>query len=387
MKKRTFVQIVLLGSLTTLLLSGCGNSGNRDANRTSGDPDAALSTQLHRTLDAYDIPAIAVITVDENRTVEQAVVGKRRTGASSDVTINDHWNIGSLTKSMTATLAASMVQQGFLEWNTTLGELFEEFAATMQPRYRTVTLAELLSHTAGLPVDDPQLWEDYLDSSESAAMQRYAFTQEALAFESPYVQGTFRYSNINYVIACAMLEKCSGMAFETLMQTYLFDPLKMHDAAIGFDSLNDTISGHVRQNGAWVAKAPDVIDTDTAKIVAPAGSRTYLTLNDMKHYLQAHLRAMRGHGEAAPIAPEQFSRLHTPVVAVDEDLNYALGWFTEEDYGLQHTGSNGRWFAAAFVNAQTGLAYFVVVNGYKPGIEQAVFETLQLLIERNGNDA
>lgn len=382
MKKRIFVQMALLGSLFTLLLSGCGKSGNGDANL---NPDSALSTQLQLTLDAYDIPAIAVITVDENRTVEQAAVGKRRVGASSEVTVSDHWNIGSLTKSMTATLAASMVEQGFLEWNTTLGELFGEFADTMQPRYHSVTLVELLSHTAGLPADDARLWEDFLDSTKSAAMQRYAFTQEALAFESPYAQGVFRYSNINYVIACAMLEKSSGMAFETLIQTYLFDPLVMNSSAIGFDRLNETISGHVWQDGAWVVKAPDVIDPDTAKIVAPAGSRTYVTLEDMKRYLQAHLRAMRGHGDSELMAPEQFDRLHTPVSVVDEDLNYALGWFTEGDYGLQHTGSNGRWFAAAFVNAQTGLAYFVVVNGYKPGIEQAVFETMQLLIARNGN--
>jgi len=74
MKKRIFVQMALLGSLFTLLLSGCGKSGNGDANL---NPDSALSTQLQLTLDAYDIPAIALITVDENRTVEQAALNTK----------------------------------------------------------------------------------------------------------------------------------------------------------------------------------------------------------------------------------------------------------------------------------------------------------------------
>jgi len=54
---------------------------------------------------------------------------------------------------MTSTLMARLVESGQLRWDSTLGEVFPDFAPRMNPDFRSVTLLELLSHHAGLPAN------------------------------------------------------------------------------------------------------------------------------------------------------------------------------------------------------------------------------------------
>jgi len=177
-----------------------------------------------------------------------------------------------------------------------------------------------------------------------------------------------------------MLEKLTSTSYEELIETYLFTPLGMQSSQVNVTGQQEEIWGHKYQDGQWNAIDPTVHHVDNAAIVAPAGSRTFVTLDDMGKYLSAHLRAKQG--SATLMQLENFNKLHTKVVDADEDLGYALGWFTEGTYGLQHSGSDDRWLSLSFVNADTGFAYFVVVNAYKQGIEQAVFEMMQILIKR-----
>ncbi|HHH37526.1 MAG TPA: class A beta-lactamase-related serine hydrolase, partial [Epsilonproteobacteria bacterium] len=327
----------------------------------------------------YALPAIAVITVKDDQTVEKSGKGLRRMEDSVPVSEQEYWGIGSITKSMTATLTAAIIDSGILNWDTTLAEIFPEFDG-MQERYRSITVSELLSHSAGLPQDDDEVWAPFVQSDTPLSEQRYALTEEVLKHASDQQRGKFLYSNINYVVVAAILEKLTSKSFEELIRTRLFEPLGMHHSRVAVSGQRNSVWGHKYHNGQWVSVDPGIDDVDNAAIVAPAGSRTFMTLDDMGIYLSAHLRAM--HGNTTLMALQNFRKLHTKVVDADEDLGYAMGWFTEGTYGLQHSGSDNRWLALSFINSDTGFAYFVVINAYKVGIEQVVFEMLQALIKR-----
>jgi len=62
--------------------------------------------------------------------------------------------IDSDTKAMTALLAAMLVDEGKLRWDSTVAQVFPELAPNMNPGLRGVTLEQLLSHTSGLPSDN-----------------------------------------------------------------------------------------------------------------------------------------------------------------------------------------------------------------------------------------
>jgi CubicO group peptidase (beta-lactamase class C family) len=101
------------------------------------------------------LPSLAVLAVKDGQVRGEAAVGVRKLGSEERVTVNDQWHIGSCTKSMTATLAALYVQKGKLKWNTTVGEIFPEWSATMNGEWRGVTLEQLLTHRSGAPGNAP----------------------------------------------------------------------------------------------------------------------------------------------------------------------------------------------------------------------------------------
>lgn len=371
-----------LMALTPLLFVACDSSSNSSDTLNKGKVgDGRLSEIVAHHQEKYNIPAMAVFTVNSSEMLEQASVGVGQVGKNSQVQANQQWNIGSITKSMTATLVGVLVDQGVLSWDMTLVEVFPEQRDTMIEQYKTVTLIELLSHTSGFPQDGDDTWEDYLEADASVIEQRYHFTQEVLAYPTQTVRGAYLYSNINYVVTSAILERVTSLSYETLLQTYLFEPLAMQNSGVDTKGQFNDIWGHKEIEGQLQAIDPSVESSDNAKIVAPAGSRTFVTLEDMSNYLRLHLQAKMGQSTTL-MSSENFTRLHTKVVDADSDLGYALGWFTEADYGLQHSGSNGQWFALSFINADRGFAYFVVANAYKPEVEQAVYDMMKILIDR-----
>ena len=65
------------------------------------------------------------------------------------VTVNDKFHIGSVTKSMTATVAAMLIERGKISWTTTIGDSFPDLGDQLHPDYRPVTLEQLLAPRSG----------------------------------------------------------------------------------------------------------------------------------------------------------------------------------------------------------------------------------------------
>ena len=72
---------------------------------------------------AHHVPALAAAAVDEGQIVALGVTGLRRAGCEEPVMRDDRWHLGSCTKSMTASVAAMLVEDGFLQWDITIGEV------------------------------------------------------------------------------------------------------------------------------------------------------------------------------------------------------------------------------------------------------------------------
>jgi D-alanyl-D-alanine carboxypeptidase len=83
-----------------------------------------LKEQLETVRAQSGIPAIAALVGDSKRVRAFACVGVRRAGSHERIRPDDPFHIGSCTKAMTATVAARLVEQGKLRWETTLAEAF-----------------------------------------------------------------------------------------------------------------------------------------------------------------------------------------------------------------------------------------------------------------------
>src|SRR5215470_17899219 len=111
--------------------------------RTTG---VSLDSMVEPIRVRFELPALAAAVVQNGRIVAAGAVGTRRAGTTIPVTLDDRFHIGSDTKAMTALLAAMLIEQGKLDWKTTVAEIFPELTNTMAADVGGIRLDQLLSH-------------------------------------------------------------------------------------------------------------------------------------------------------------------------------------------------------------------------------------------------
>ncbi len=357
-------------AMAALLVCGAAQAG------TPASLDATLEPYLAR----YGLPAVAAAVVRDGVVVAAGAIGTRRAGARSPVTVNDRFHLGSDTKAMTALLAAMLVEEGKLRWDSTVGEIFPELAPRMDPGLRTVTLVQLLSHTSGVPSDD-QAVVDLLEQSATRDGNldelRYWLVGEWSAQPLASTPGTtFAYANMNYVTAGAMIERVSGRTWDELITERVFTPLDLRSAGLGAQASLGRIDaplGHVMTDGAAKAFLAGP-SGDNPPILGPAGI-AHMSVLDFARWAGWNA----GEGKRGPrlVQPETLRRLHTPVVSMPAKPDapagtppgggYGLGWGQlVVDWApaplLSHGGSNGKNVAHVWVEPARDLAMVVVTN-------------------------
>lgn len=320
--------------------------------------DAALTRVLENVRKAHGVPALAGALVTPDGIVMQAVTGERKAGSGVPVTLNDRWHLGSDTKAMTAFLAARLVEEGRLTWETTLGEQFPKKGKAFDEAMREVTLLHLLCHRAGLPAN--LAWSGFRDRGTVPRQRRLALEEAAARPPLHPIGSTYLYSNTGYVLAGAMLEEGTGQSWESLLRTYLFEPLEM--PAAGFGGMGTP--GKIDQPWGHTAGAQPVSvygpAADNPPVLGPAGT-VHAPLADWARFLQDQLRGAMG--RPAALKPGTYTRLHTPAFGG----NYASGWLVmERPWGggtvLHHAGCNTMHYANAWLAPRRGFAVLACTN-------------------------
>src|SRR5213076_1670942 len=153
MTKTILIGIVLISLGAIVFVRG------RDTKAPAIEYCDPVSQMLETIRVKHNFPALAAAVVVDGKIVVTNAVGFRKNGGTERVTVEDKFHLGSVTKSMTATVAAMLVEQGKISWTTTIGETFPELKSEIHPDYLGVTLEQLLSQRSGAPGDAPgDLW-------------------------------------------------------------------------------------------------------------------------------------------------------------------------------------------------------------------------------------
>ena len=195
------------------------------------------------------------------------------------MTIDDRFHIGSDTKAMTALLAAMLIELRKLHWDTTVGSVFPELAAAMAPDVGGVTLAQLLSHTSGIPSDNPaqdKLVEQSFAQPGNLDELRYWIVAGLVKQQLRSKPGAqFAYSNLGYTLAGAIIERIGGRTWEELVAVRIFDPLGLKTAGFGPQSSLGRVDaplGHrTLPNGTLKAMLAGP-NGDNPEAIGPAGT-------------------------------------------------------------------------------------------------------------------
>jgi len=365
--------------LPTLALAACDSLPSGVGVGVAGD--GQIDAVLERVRSDFALQALGAMMIHRGEIVEAGVVGIRAEGFPDAATLDDTWLVGALTMSMTATLAGVVVEQGLIGWDTAIGQVFPELVGTIDSYYVTVSLEELLSHTAALPPDfQTPMFTTLYDSPDPLPVQRRAWIEEILAQEHGVV-GQYLFSDGGYIVAAAMLEAVTGQPFEVLMQTEIFEPLGMSGAGFGpvWSEADATQPhGHGAESTGY-----DPADPERFPAAANPAIGAHLTFADYAAYLTAHID---GHnGVDGVVSAETFQKLHRRLTPTG--VSYALGWGAvvrgwSPGRILEHGGAAGGFNALVWVAPDIELALFAVTNTLAERTPGAVDNTLQLELQR-----
>ena len=199
----------------------------------SDDFQDLLESRVAELREDSGLTAVAVAAVIDGELAGAAVSGERRRNSRVSVTVDDRWHLGSITKSMTATLLAVLEDDGLLSADDPLTTLLPD--VEMADGWSACTLDHLLTHTAGLAANFPDEFQDvWPDTAEELVAERRRFIAGVLGEGPESACGeSFEYSNVGYTIAGHIAETVAGEPYETLIQNRVFAPLALMSAGFG----------------------------------------------------------------------------------------------------------------------------------------------------------
>ncbi|GLY41920.1 hypothetical protein Amsp01_079430 [Amycolatopsis sp. NBRC 101858] len=269
---------------------------------------------------------------------------------------------GSVTKTLTASLAMTLVDEGQLVLDAPVSEYLPGFTTADPGRSAAITVRMLLNHSSGLP-------GNYLPNLEPGDDVLERLMRELTTLEVTGVPGRrFSYSNMGMSTLGRLMEVITGERFDVALRTRILQPLGMTATADAEEMLlHSTAVGHVVHpaSGA-VSRVPRL---RVWPEYGPAGSRLWLDVESLVHFGRMHIDGTTpdGHRLLSRAALEQ---MRTP--QYDEFwgclrgcANFGLGWgiFREgDDPVLTHSGANLGMHSTLYVVPRQQAVLAVLTN-------------------------
>lgn len=200
----------------------------------AGGP-ATFERQLDedRWLAAFEVPGVAVALVRDGQLTWSKGYGQADTARSVPVTPSTVFQVGSISKPVTAWGVMRLVQQGKLDLDAPVERYLTRWHLPPSPFHADgVTIRRLLSHSAGLNAQDyspiatrplPSLEQSL--SGESGGADARSGSDDVRITMAPGRQHS--YSNGGYTLLQLAIEEVTGEPFARYMQREILDPLGM----------------------------------------------------------------------------------------------------------------------------------------------------------------
>jgi CubicO group peptidase (beta-lactamase class C family) len=226
---RTYFRLALLGLLVAATPAAAQSPAVASAAGAAAKPTGALTRQLDDYVKLYEQAGLfsgSVLVADQGRVVLQKGYGLADRAAGTPNTPDTKFRIGSLTKQFTAALVLRLVEQGQLKLDGRVGDYLPDYPSAAG---RALTLHQLLTHTAGLPEYTTQpAFAPVANTPQTPAQLVALFAKLPLDFAPG---SRFRYSNSNYILLGAIIEKVTGKSYAQVFEALLARPAGLRATA------------------------------------------------------------------------------------------------------------------------------------------------------------
>lgn len=276
---------------------------------------------------------------------------------SARVDATSAFEIGSVTKTMNATLLAQAILAGKATLDTPLADLLPPEAKVPTWEGRKVLLRHVVTHTSGLPRLPPDFKPPGIDDPYAKLDEAALFASLAKATLASEPGTTFQYSNYATMLLSAALARLAGTDYESLVRRQVFEPLAMTHAYVA-----QRPDGVRAAQGHWSNGRAASAWNIPGNLAGVGGVRA--TLDDMVNYVQAQL-GLRASSLDEAIALTQV------VVPTKAHPQSAMNWMvTPSGKGeiLAHGGGTGGFAAFVAFNRERGRGVVLLADAAIEGL-------------------
>jgi CubicO group peptidase (beta-lactamase class C family) len=211
----------------------------------------------------------------------QAAAGLADREAATPISTETRFNVGSINKSFTRVAVAQLLASGKLSLQDIVAKWLPQFS---NPAAAKITVGQLLAHRSGLgDIFGPRLERGRVQGAPTLTAALHLYADQELWFE-PGSQK--RYSNLGFLVLGAIVEKASGLSFDTYLKSKIFEPAGMSGAiAWAADPHAAGLARGYTQQGAKDDQ-PQLSPFDARIYWAPAGS-SYMRAADLHAFVRA----------------------------------------------------------------------------------------------------
>jgi uncharacterized protein YbbC (DUF1343 family) len=331
--------------------------------------DSILNTALRD----HQIPGAVLIVGHHGKVVYRACYGSRSLEPVQErMTIDTVFDMASLTKPLiTATAVMQLYEQGKLSPNDLVSRYLPDFAVNDK---QDVTIRQLLTHYSGLPPDlsltDP--WEG----------KREAYTR-AFSVKPIHPAGVqFVYSDINFIVLGALVEKISGLSLDEYAQRFIIAPLHLtHTRYLPPVAWKPSIAPTQYDHGGMIRGV--VHDPTSRRMGGVAGhAGLFSTGDDMAVYAQNLLDRLAGRPSKFPLSRIVLQKMVAPEQPATGTALRGFGWDIDSPYSgnrgslfpvgsFGHTGFTG---TSLWIDPTSGSYVVLLTNSVHPNGPKSITE-------------
>jgi len=381
-KARSSAVRVVIAAVECLFLFVVAESSAAAGLRPVGQPGAAVPTKstpatgavvrlgavdsiIQQAIEAGNIPGAVLIVGHDGRVIYRKAYGNRALEPKREpMTLDTVFDLASLTKVIaTTTSVMQLVELGKVRMNDPVAKYLPEFA---QNGKEDITVRQLLTHYSGLEpdLDLKAPWE------QKDTAYRMAFAETPV--QTP--GSAFTYSDINFIVLGALVERVSGETLDSYATKHIFVPLKM---------MHTRFVPPLAPRAGWIGKiAPTqydendhmlrgVVHDPTARRMGGVAGHAGLfsTADDLAKFAQALLNG--GDGILSPAAVAKMTSPEQPPTA---PVLRGFGWDIDSPFSSNrgdllpvgsfgHTGFTG---TSVWIDPTTQTYIILLTNAVHP---------------------
>jgi CubicO group peptidase (beta-lactamase class C family) len=309
-----------------------------------------LRAAIAEAMERLRVPGVGIGVLHEGR-AEAAGLGVTSIAHPLPVDAETLFQIGSISKTITATAAAVLEERGLLDLGAPVRRYLPDLRLADESVAARVTMRHLLTHTAGFEGDR---MED-AGRGDDALARRIA--QLAEAPQLAPLDELWSYNNAAFHLAGRVIEVVAGQPFQAAVRRLVFEPIGMRAFYSPEDVIVDRFAvGHRLVDGRLEVARPWALPRGrhpSGGVIASASS--------LLTYARFHLEG----GKPGVLSAESVARMQVPIADAGSNGQLGLGWFLRDVGGLRTVGHGGATvgqMASLLLVPERGFAVGVVTN-------------------------